>query len=88
MKNFRFLLLALAVSAITFAFTAAPEKSTSTTTYYAFTSAGVLLGSASTEAALKAEHCPGPDTKFCAEVWTGINNGAPAGVQRPDLFKP
>jgi hypothetical protein len=88
MKKFRFLLLALGVAAVTFAFTNAPKKSP-LATYYAFDSAGVLLGSAATISSLKASLCPGADVKFCAQIWTGISaQNHPAGTQMADLKKP
>ncbi len=88
MKRFRFALLALAVSAVTFAFTPAPEKAPSAT-YYAFTATGVFIGSAASISALKTAHCPGANKIFCAQVWTGKSaQNQPAGTRMPDLKKP
>jgi len=88
MRKVRFALLALAVSALTFAFTAAPEKA-SFATYYAFDVSGNLIGSASSISALKAAHCPGANQVFCAQVWTSKDaQNHPAGTRLEDLMKP
>lgn len=90
MKKYRFALLALTVSAITFAFTPSDlSKKTSMSTVYAFSSSGILMDSAGTRAELKSRLCPGADQIFCAEVWTSKTvNNEPAGTQLQDLQKP
>lgn len=88
MKRSLFGLLALAVSALTFAFTPAPEKAPSSM-LYAFTASGAYLGSAPTFPMLKASICPGANIIFCAQVWTGINHlYQPHGSRMDDLMMP
>ncbi len=73
MKKFRFALLALAVSAITFAFTPSSAKGP-TATLYAFNyTTGTYMGSGASVAALKAAFCPGADDQFCARVYNAID---------------
>ncbi len=88
MKKFRFALLALVVSAATFAFTPAPEVSLFDTVY-AFDLNDDLIDSASSREELKNQLCPGDDEVFCAQVWTSktIDN-KPAGTQLANLEKP
>ncbi|HRO46341.1 hypothetical protein [Agriterribacter sp.] len=88
MKKFRFVLLALAVSAITFAFTASPEKA-SFADVHAFTSTGIYIDSAPDVMTLKNDNCPGSDQVFCAQVWTQKTaQNKPAGTRLPDILKP
>ncbi|MBW7941212.1 MAG: hypothetical protein H3C64_02190 [Candidatus Kuenenia stuttgartiensis] len=90
MKKFRFVLLALAVAAVSFAFTpslVSPKGPTAMV--YAFTPEGVYLGSASDVTALKNTLCPGADRVKCAQVWTSKTiDDLPAGTQLPDIKKP
>ena len=69
MKKFRFALLALAVSAITFAFTPSSAKGPTATVYAFNYTTGAYMGSGSSTAALKAAFCPGANTQFCARVY-------------------
>ncbi|HTN05691.1 hypothetical protein [Agriterribacter sp.] len=88
MKKFRFALLALAVSTITFAFTPSSPNA-SLATVYGFTPSGVFLGSAASVSILKSSHCPGADEIVCAQVWTSMTeDGQPAGTRLPDIKKP
>lgn len=89
MKKFRFALLALAVSAITFAFTKAPAKGP-TATLYAFNyTTGAYMGSGSSVAALKSAHCPGADLQNCARVYDDKTaQNQPAGSLVAIILKP
>lgn len=88
MKKFRFALLALAVSAITFAFTPSPAKGP-TATLYAFNMTGAYLGSGPSIAALKAAFCPGADQQNCALVYNAIDaQNQPVGAPIATIRKP
>lgn len=91
MKKFRFLLLALGVAAITFAFTpSSPSKNGPTATVYAFNPiTGVFLGSGADSAALKTALCPGANQVMCAEVWSSKTpDNQPAGTHLANIKKP
>ena len=89
MKKLRFALLAIAVLALTFAFTTAPEKTGPTATVYAFNTAGVYLGSANSLAALKASHCPGRDEVLCCRVYADKDaQDQPVGPLIAIIYKP
>jgi hypothetical protein len=88
MKKFRFVLLALGVAAITFAFTPSTEKAP-TSTVYAFSATGTLMGSAASESILKEDLCHGPNQQFCTQVWTAKDSlDRPAGTRLTDIQKP
>lgn len=88
MKKFRFVLLALAVAAVSFAFTPSPQEVT-LSSVYAFTASGVYLGSASSTTALKNTLCTGDDETFCAQIWTlKTSTNEPAGTRLEDMKKP
>lgn len=88
MKKFRFALLALGASVLTFAFT--PSHNVAQfSTVYGFDLQGNLMDSASSEAELKAQLCPGVDEIVCAQVWTSLTvDEKPAGTRLPDIKKP
>jgi hypothetical protein len=88
MKKSRFVLLALAVSIFTFAFTPKPQKAP-LATVYAFTLSGTFLGSAPDTTTVKNTLCPGANDIACAEVWSSktIDN-KPAGILITTIKKP
>lgn len=90
MKKIRFVLLALGVTVITFAF--APSQASKkgpTATVYAFTSSGVFLGSAPDTATVKSILCPGANRVECAYVWSSKTvDNEPAGIVIAIIKKP
>ncbi len=88
MKKFRFAVLALIVSASTFAVNASPEKA-ALAEVHAFTASGTYLLSAPSTMAIKNTVCPGPDEIFCVQVWTQKTaQNKPAGTRLTDIQKP
>lgn len=86
MKKFRFVLLALGVAAITFAFTPSPERNTLTTVYAFTLNEGELLGSGE-YSVLDDEICPG-NSIDCAQVWTSKTvDDQPAGTRLANMKK-
>lgn len=90
MRKLRFVLLALGVAAITFAFTpSSASKKSPTATVYAFTPSGVFLGNAPDTTTIKNTLCPGACIVVCAQVWSSKTvDNQPAGTHIATIKKP